>query len=86
MCCGMTTTADDATNHLATTADRLRTVRQAHERFLALWAVDHLLDASADRLADDADVVVVEADVTPDNLARPMAMRRSLFRGGRLDD
>ena len=36
-------TANDDTTCLASAADRLRAVRLAHGRFLALWAADHLL-------------------------------------------
>ena len=43
----------DAMAQLADTAERLRAVRRAHGRFLALWAVDHLLTATADRLGSD---------------------------------
>ena len=68
-------------------AERLRTVRRAHERFLALWAVDRLLDAPAAtaRAWADADADA-DADATPDNHAPAADLHRRLFRGGRLDD
>jgi hypothetical protein len=59
-------TASDATVCLASAAERLRSVRAAQARFLALWAVDHMLadpPATARARAD----VSRAADVTPDN-------------------
>ena len=62
-------------------AERLRTVRRAHERFLALWAVDRLLDDPAAVARCRAD-----ADATPDNPARGDAVKPAWFPHRRLDD
>ena len=79
--------ASDGVACLAATAERLRAVRAAHGRFLAMWAADHLLGdpAAADRFAADLDVTA-EPDDASDNSVAIGDMKRALFRHGRLDD
>ncbi len=78
---GFGTTTAAADNDLWAAAERLRAVRQAHARFLALWAVDRLLDDPAAAARCRADV-----DATPDNHADVEAVERPWFSARRLDD
>lgn len=71
----------DRTACLADAAGRLRAVRQAHARFLALWAADHLMGAAAGAMAA-ADHL---AD-TPDNRVNLCGLDRLLFRDRWVDD
>lgn len=65
-------------------AERLRMVRRAHERFLALWAVDRLLDATVDAALP----LVFDADeaVTSDKPRLGHLLKDRFFRDGLLDD
>ncbi len=82
--------APTSTGTLWDAAERLRIVRRAHERFLALWAVDKLLDVpAAARVWADIDGLfedVSDPSVTPDNHAIPDGLQRRFFRGGSMDD
>jgi hypothetical protein len=50
---------DERISRLMETAERLRTVRAAHRRFLMLWAIEHpeaIADALPERDRYDADI------------------------------
>ena len=85
-------TADTTPGDLWDAAERLRVVRRAHERFLALWAVDRLLTdpAAAARAWADGDAAGTggadELAATSDNQAGAPEPWRRIFRLGRLDD
>ncbi len=87
---GLAMTTPPPTAALWDTAERLRIVRRAHERFLALWAVDRLLEspAATARAWADLDAMSDDADPTgtPDNHAAAGGLERHFFRNGRLDD
>ncbi len=73
--------ASDRTASLADAAERLRVVRRAHGRFLALWAADHLMaDATA------AVTVAVGVAARTDNRVNLCGLDRGLFPDEPLDD
>jgi hypothetical protein len=69
---------------MSNTAERLRRVRQAHERFLAMAALDCIMDGTArislsDMASDDTDREGADRAETGPDWVR-------LFRAGVLDD
>ena len=90
MTSGSPTTAT-TTDTLWDAAERLRNVRRAHARFLALWAVDRLFDAPAATARAWADIdAAVDADrdpvATPDNHGIPDELQRRSSRDRVMDD
>ncbi|MCC6424317.1 MAG: hypothetical protein IT447_12635 [Phycisphaerales bacterium] len=64
---------------IASTAQRLRTVREAQRRFLGLWAAHCLADKNLDRMACDVEQVRADDDPFDHDWSR-------LYRGSVLDD
>lgn len=64
---------------IASTAQRLRTVREAQRRFLGLWAAHCIADRSLDRMTADLERVQVDDDPFDHDWT-------GLYRGSVLDD
>ncbi len=57
---------------LANTAERLRIVKEAHQRFLGLWAVDCLIEQRKPMQKVAADVAVShDGSILPDRSSQP---------------
>jgi hypothetical protein len=64
---------------IASTAQRLRTVREAQRHFLGMWAAQCLADKSLDRMSTDLEHLQADDDPFDHDWSR-------LYRGSVLDD